>query len=151
MTKTIENLLHVRQPILTLVEGLSPDALNKVPEGFNNNIIWNMAHLVSAQQGICYVRAGLKPRIEEQYLIPYRPGTKPEGPADSTELERVKESMISSIEMVVPDLENNLFTNYTPWTTRYGLSIATIDEALGFLLFHEGLHFGTILALKKFV
>ncbi len=151
MTKPLNNLLLVRKMILTLTEGLSADAINKVPTGFNNNIIWNMGHLIAAQQGICYIRAGVQPPIAEQYLTPYRPGTKPEVAADSTEIERIKETLVSSIHLLPIALENNLFEHYTPWTTRYGLPISNIEEALGFLLFHEGLHFGSIMALKKFV
>ena len=151
MTKAIDNLLQVRQVVFNAVKDLSAEALNKVPAGFNNNVVWNLGHLVTAQQGICYLRSGVNPRVEEKYLAPYRPGTKPEGTADNVEIKRIKDALFSSLDMLKPDVESNLFVNYTPWITRYGVHINSIDDALSFLLFHEGLHFGYILSLKKFV
>jgi hypothetical protein len=53
MIHQIENIKTLRTTLLTLVENLTINQLNEVPEGFNNNIIWNLAHLTAAQQGVC--------------------------------------------------------------------------------------------------
>jgi hypothetical protein len=47
------------------------------------------------------------------------------------------------------DYLNNLFASYPPWSTRYGVEITNIDDALQFLLYHEGLHAGIIIAMRK--
>lgn len=149
MIQQIENIKTIRTALLTLVENLTIEQLNKVPEGFNNNIIWNLAHLTAAQQGICYIRAGLKPIIQEKYLSPYLPGTKPEHFVDSAEVEVLKTLLLSSLEEFKSDYKKDFFTNYTTFTTRYGVEITSIDDAINFLPFHEGLHFGYIMALKR--
>lgn len=48
-------LKKLRFAILKTIE-----QLNKVPDGFNSNIIWNVAHLIASQQNLCYMKAGQK-------------------------------------------------------------------------------------------
>ena len=97
------------------------------------------------------MRAGLKPRVEEKYLAPFRPGTKPTEQVDQNELSVIKEILISSLDQFQTDYQNNLFSDYGTWSTRYGVDLANIDEAVRFLAFHEGLHIGVITAQKKLV
>ena len=59
MTKQIEIVRSLREYLLSTVNELSTEQLNQIPDGSGNNIIWNLAHLIAAQQGICYIRAGL--------------------------------------------------------------------------------------------
>ena len=151
MNKTIDDIKKIRLFLLNIVSNLSVDELNEIPAGFNNNIIWNLGHLVYAQQGICYVRAGLPVVIEEKYFTEYKSGTKPEQYIDSTEVQKIKDLMLSTCERLASDYEKNIFSSYTKWTTRYGAELSSINDAVTFLLYHEGLHTGVITALKKLV
>ncbi len=151
MIQQIENIKIVRTALLTLVEDLTAEQLNEIPEDFNNNIIWNLAHLTAAQQGICYKRAGLQPIVQEKYLSPYLPGTKPEHFVDDSEIAILKTLLLSSLDELKSDYRKDFFTNYTTFTTRYGVEVTSIDDAINFLPFHEGLHAGAIIALKKLV
>ncbi len=151
MNPTIENIRKIRVWLLESIANLSPAQLNEIPAGFNNNIIWNLAHLVAAQQGLCYIRAGLKPIVEEKYLSNYKSGTKPEAVVDAAEIEAIKKLLFSTLDQLQADYTNKLFTNYTVFNTRYGATIAGIDDAIVFLPYHEGLHTGYITALKKIV
>ena len=151
MHQQIENAKNTRTFLLTLIEDLSTEQLNQIPEGFNNNIIWNLAHLVAVQQAICYKRSGLQPIVQDKYVTPYLPGTKPEGFMDTSEVEIIKTLMLSSLNEFESDYKKSFFTTYTPVVTRYGVALDNIDDAINFLLFHEGFHIGTVLALKKLV
>jgi hypothetical protein len=137
--------------ILNLIKDLSTEQLNHVPQGFNNNLIWNLAHLISGQQGICYTRAGLPFVVEDKYYTPFRPDTKPERFIDAEEIAHIKELFLSSIDRLEADMQANIFTNYPAWLSRYGTTIASFEEAFAFLPFHEGLHCGYIMALKRAV
>ena len=86
LDKSIDTILATRKLFIKLIENLSIEQLNKVPEGFNNNIIWNFAHVVVTQQIICYKLSGLPLKIDEKYLPLYSKGTKPEGFADENEV-----------------------------------------------------------------
>lgn len=151
MNKAFDIILKPRIGLVKLVESLSIGQLNEVPPGFNNNIIWNVGHLVATQQGICYKRAGLDLKIDEIIFLGYKAESRPERFIDKNEAENVCGLLISTIERFEIDYNNNLFTNYTPWTTRYGVELSNIDQVINFLPFHEGLHFGTIGAMKRLI
>ena len=151
MQTHIDRYKKLRQYILENIKDLSNEQLNKVPVGFSNNIIWNLAHLVAVQQAVCYKRAGKDLKIEESYFDLFKPGTKPELIFDDGMIAKIKTMFIDNIDFLQTDYSNNQFKNYTTWTTRAGLEITNIDIAINFMMYHEGLHEGLIGALKKFV
>lgn len=151
MSTQIDIIQKPRLQVLNIIEGLSLEQLNYIPAGFNNNIIWNLGHMVAAQQGICYMRAGLPLRVEESFFLTYKPGTKPERMYTSDDLALIKELFFSTLNQLEADLQTDIFGNYTSFVTRYGFEITGIHNAVSFLPFHEGLHIGTVVALKKLV
>ena len=151
MNKDIDYIKKTRQFLLNTINDLSVDQLNEIPAGFNNNIIWNLAHLVAAQQGICYMRAGAPITVEEKYFTEYKPGTKPGEYMDATEVQKIKDLMLLTLDRLTSDHETNVFDNYPAWTTRTGPELSSVDDALAFILYHEGLHTGAIMDLKKMV
>jgi hypothetical protein len=151
MTKSIETINSLRVALLKITGELSTGQLNEVPPGFNNNIIWNMGHIIAAQQGICYKRSGLDIKIDESFFLKYKPDTKPEGFVDHNGIEYIKALMFSTLGDLETDYSNKLFTNYPTFTTRYGVELSSIEGAIDFLTFHDGFHMGYVLALKRLV
>lgn len=151
MNDQIERIRKIRLYLLNAINELTADQLNEIPSGFNNNIIWNLGHLTAAFEGVCYIRAGLKPVVDEKYLTPFRPGTKPEQYITEDEVIIIKSLLLSSLDLFKDDYQNNAFSNYPSWTSRYGVELSGIDDAVEFLMYHEGLHSGYISALKKLV
>jgi hypothetical protein len=149
MLKAIEILYKPRTHMLTLLDTLTIEQLNTVPAGFNNNIVWNFAHMIAAQQGVCYLRAGLKTVIDEELYLAYKPETKPEKFVDEAQLEAIKQLAFTTLDQLEKDYNEGIFANYVPWTTRYGVGINNIDEAIQFLPFHDGLHVGYIMAQRR--
>ncbi len=151
MNEKIETIRKTRSYLLQAIKELTPDQLNKIPDGFNNNIVCNLGHLVAAQEGICYVRAGLKPPGGEDFFNRFKPGSKPENKLNEEETEKIKELMLTSLNVLEQDYEKGFWTSYPAWSTRYGVEIKSIDEAINFLHFHEGLHSGHVLSMKRIV
>jgi hypothetical protein len=151
MTKQTEIIRKTRSFLLKNLEDLTTEQYNKIPEGFNNNIIWNLGHMIAAQQGVCYIRAGLAPRVGEDIINTFKSSTKPERAFNETEIANIKNLLFSTLEQLEEDYTNNVFGGYTAWSTRYGVELASIEDALDFLPFHEGLHSGCITALKRLV
>lgn len=151
MNKQIDRIKKTRIYLLDLVKDVSVERLNQIPAGFNNNIIWHLGHLIASQQGICYARAGITPVVDEKYIMLYKPGTKPEHFAEGDEVNMIKDVLMWSLDRLETDLSGHLFVNYTTFTTRYGVELSGIEDALDFLLFHEGLHSGHVTAMKKLV
>jgi hypothetical protein len=151
MTKAIEIIAAPRTKIAEILTQLSLEQLNTVPAGFNNNIIWNAGHMIAAQQGICYKRAGLNILIDEAFFETFKPGTKPERFFDAAEVDNIVSLLSSTLTQLEADLQTGMFTSYPTWTTRYGAELTSISDAVSFLPFHEGLHIGTILAMRRLV
>lgn len=149
MLKAIEILYKPRTFLINLLDTLTIEQLNTVPAGFNNNIVWNFAHMIAAQQGVCYLRAGLKTVIDEEMYLAYKPETKPEKFIDATQLEAIKQLAFTTLDQLEKDYNEGIFANYVPWTTRYGVGINNIDDAIKFLPFHDGLHTGYIMAQRR--
>jgi hypothetical protein len=58
---------------------------------------------------------------------------------------------MTSIEHLEIDVASSLFVNYEAWNTSIGIEINSLSNAIAFLPYHEGLHAGAILAIKKLV
>jgi len=154
MDKRIEKIKKFRQFLLSQISDLTDEQLNRIPQGYNNNIIWNLAHLICAQQSICYMRANLPITIDDKYFAPYTTNTKPTGFIDGAEIERIKNLLIDSIDEFQRDFDNSIFEEYSPSPNIlkvYGIELTTIGDALEFILYHEGFHSGYIISLKRLV
>ncbi len=149
--KCIDTILASRNLFLKLMDGLTIEQLNQVPEGFNNNIIWNFGHVIVSQQILCYKLSGLPMKIDASYVSKYSKGTKPETFLDEKELEFLKSQSIGLINELVADVEKNSFTSYSNYTTSFNVALNNIDDAVKFITMHEGLHLGYAMALKRIV
>jgi hypothetical protein len=149
MINKFDRYRKVRQMLLDMVNNLTTEQLNHVPAGFNNNIIWNMGHLIAAQQSICYRRSGNGLKVSDTFFETFKPGSKPDRFFDSNEIDEIKGLLLSTINEFEKDYILKSFENYEIWTTRFGAEITSIDVAAEFIFFHEGLHVGCVSALKK--
>ncbi|MEH6680765.1 MAG: DinB family protein [Sediminicola sp.] len=127
------------------------EKLFAIPPGYNNNIWWNVAHVVVTQQLLVYKMSHLQLRIEDDLVDKYKKGTFPQGEVSDTEVKKIASLLISTIEWTKEDYGNGLFREFAPYTTSVGVSLSRTEDAIAFNVLHEGLHFGTILALKKLV
>jgi len=125
------------------------EQLNKVPEGFNNNIIWNVAHTIVTQQLLVYKLSGLPSVLSEEMIETYRKGTKTERDVTQVELNEIKGFLFSTIEKTKEDYNNKLFKSYNEYTVSTKSTLTNVEEAIDFNTFHEGIHLGYILALKR--
>ena len=132
------------------LDKLSLEDLNKIPKGFKNNIIWNIGHIVVTEQLLLYRLSGLPTMVSEEMVEKYKKDTKPEGLIKQAEVDEISELLFSTIKKTQEDYNNNKFVNYQEYTvSTTGSTLKNIDDAINFALFHEGMHLGYILALKK--
>lgn len=151
INKLIDDSKKVRISILNTISSLSAAQLNEIPAGFNNNIIWNIAHIVASQQGLTYFRSGLEMPVGDDYFKKYKSETKPEEPVSEGEIEKIKEFILSSIDQFKKDYSEALFSNFQSFTSRYGIEFNNIEEVIPFVTFHDGIHFGYVMALKRVI
>lgn len=151
MNKSIDIIIATRKMFLQLMENLSVDALNKVPAGFNNNIIWNFGHLIVTQQILCYKFSALPFHIDGAYVTKYSKGTKPEKFIDEQEVAFLKEQALCLIDELNSDLQKNIFKSFNSYTTSFGVALNSIEDSVQFVNMHDGLHLGYAMALKKVI
>ncbi|MFD0749798.1 DinB family protein [Mucilaginibacter calamicampi] len=151
MNKGHDFIRKARLAMTNITKELSIAQLNEIPAGFNNNIAWNMAHLIATQQIVCYRRAGIDTVVDAEFVDTYAPGTRPERFITEEEVLRIVELFSTSLDRYELDMHAGLFNNYTAWTTRAGVDVNNINDADAFLPYHEGMHVGYIMALKKLV
>lgn len=149
MEYLFERYRKIRRYMADMVHDLTTEQFNHIPSGFSNNIIWNLGHVVAAQQGVCYVRSGKKHKTDDDIFNDYKPGTRPGKYVDSIGIDRIKSLLIPTINIFEKDFLSGEFEVYPAWTTRYGVELADIRTAAEFLFFHEGIHLGYIAAMKK--
>lgn len=153
MEKIIATIKASRTKLLSLVEELTTEELNYIPTGFNNNLAWQIGHLVVSQQILCYKLSGNKFLIEEELIDLYKNGSKPERAFTAAEIAQMKGYLLSTIDQLVLDLQSDIFDNFSPYTisTYPGLRLESVLDAVTFIVSHDGLHYGCSLGLKKLV
>ena len=145
------NLRKGRALMLKVIDGLTMEQLNIIPEGFKNNIAWNIAHLVVTPQLLCYRLSGVDCLISEEMIEAYKKGAAPTKDMTAEEFEAIKELFISLPVKMEEDYNVGLFKEYNLYETSVGVTLASIEDALSFNLFHEGIHLGILLGMKKLV
>lgn len=149
MDWAFEQGIKNRMIFKSLMESFTLQELNKIPEGFSNNIIWNIAHTVVTQQLLVYNLSGLPSILSDEMIEKYRKGTKPIRDLTQAEVDEIKDLLFNTIEKTKEDYQKNIFKTYQKYTVSTKSTLTNIDEAIGFNSFHEGIHLGYILALKK--
>lgn len=138
-----------RKILRSFLENLPLETLNKIPEGFNNNIIWNIAHTIVTQQILVYRLSGLPMVLSNEMIETYKKGTKPTKDLTQAEVDIIKGLLFSTIEKTKEDFENKVFTEFETYTVTTKNILTKVEEAIDYNSFHEGIHLGYILALKR--
>lgn len=140
-----------RELVLKELEGLSMGDIHKIPEGFKNNIAWNVAHLVVTQQLLHYKFSGLNCLCPDDLIEAHRKGTFPTKTFTEEEFEEVKDLLIGLPDTLQEDFEAGIFKTYNEYPTSTGFVLNSIENAVAFNNFHEGIHYGVIRSIKKFL
>ena len=151
MKTQFDILRKSRELVVKELEGLSIDQIHKIPEGFKNNIAWNVSHLVVTQQLLHYKLSGLNCLCTDELIEAHRKGTAPTKTFTEEEFEDVLELLLGLPDTLQEDYEAGIFENYTEYPTSTGFTLTSIENAIPFNNFHEGIHYGIIRSIKKFL
>lgn len=141
--------LQNRKNLLAILESVPKNDLLTIPRGFRNNIWWNIAHVVVTQQILVYKFSGLPMLVPTDMIDRFMKGTVPDGTATDAEIARIKELLVTTIAQTQQDYDAGQFKDFKPYTTSAKVTLNNVEDAIRFNNFHEGLHFGSILALRK--
>jgi len=134
ITEQIENLKDQRSKLLLQLDNLGNEVLGNIPAGFNNNILWNLGHILAIPQHYFYVASGHKPHVEQYYIQNYITGTLPSATDIGKEYEAIKAQMLLTLDLLKSDFDKEMFANFR--------AFGNLDFAgtLAFLAKHEANH-----------
>ena len=127
------------------------EQLNKIPAGFSNNLIWNIGHIIVAQQGLVYRLSGLPSYVSDAMVETYKNGSRPTEETTQAAVDELKELLISLIDKTKSDYSEGKFASYTEYNTSTGFNLKSTNEALEFNNYHEALHLGFMMNIRKFI
>jgi hypothetical protein len=151
MHQTFDITKTSRKVLSQILENHTLEQLNKIPEGFKNNLIWNIGHIIVVQQMLVYKLSGLPMIISDEMVEKYKKGTKPEHIVTQEEVDEMKSLLIETINQTEVDFNNKIFKNYQEFTTMLGFTLKNAEDALSFNYYHEAVHTGIMLGIRKFI
>ncbi len=149
MKEIINQTRQSRNLMVDILDKYPIELLNRIPDGFNNNLFWNYAHVVVTQQLLCYKLAGIEMIISEDWIREFRKGTKPERSYNTNELQELKLLSNDLLQKFESDISKGIFTEYQEYSTSFGVTLRDIQSAITFNAMHEALHLGYMLALQR--
>jgi len=151
MKTQFDILRKVRELVGKVISGLTLEQLHTIPDGFKNNIAWNVAHIVVTQQLLHYRLTGKDCLVSDELIDLYRKGTVPTKVMTQEEFDEVLDLLNALPDTMEEDYNAGIFTEYKEYPTSTGFVLTSIDPAIAFNNMHESLHLGVIMSLKKLV
>ena len=151
MHRTFEITRTSRKVLSQFLEKYTLEQLNTIPHGYSNNLIWNIGHIIVVQQMLVYNLSGLPMMVSAEMIAKYKKGTRPEHNTDQNEIEEMKRLLFATIDHSEVDFTNNIFKTYQEFTTMSGFTIKSAEDAMAFNYYHEGVHTGMMMQIRKFI
>ena len=132
-----------------LIDKSNHEILFKIPEGFNNNIIWQIGHCITSQQRHMYMRSGLPMHITKEFMESFKIGSSPNSWKINPDVNQVKQLLIETVDLLESDLKSRKFVNYQPFELPIGFHVKNHLQALQAAIYHEAEHSGVIFTYLK--
>ena len=133
------------------LDNYSLEQLNTIPVGMSNNLIWNLGHVVVSQQKLVYALSGLPMHISDSLFEKYQNGSRPDGKTPQTEVDEIKKLISEMVEKTKSDFKSGVFKEFHPYQTKTGFHLGTWKEPMEFNNYHEGIHLGIMMSIKKHI
>ena len=146
MIGQLSQLEENRLVLLSQTEYLTAEQYNFIPAGFNNNIIWNLGHILFIGDSILYNRLQ---KLRPEYLLllkKYGKGSKPDELTNLSEILHIRRSLTETIGIYKTAIQNQSEEFET--STENAMQSISV-EALQFLLFHEEMHYFKVAKLLQ--
>ena len=146
--------LAYRQMLVNSIDKMDDEILDIIPEGFNNNIRWNLAHLVVTPGILTYRLMGREiPFISEEFVNSAKKGSNPDSFSLNEDFgkKHLCELVIETVKRAQRDYDELSKLSFKPYETSTGYVIDNLSSALAFSNIHDGLHIGHIRMLARLI
>ncbi|MBB6451253.1 hypothetical protein HNR44_003247 [Geomicrobium halophilum] len=143
-------VIFVRKATLFEVKELTEADADRIPNGYNNSIRWNLGHIGTIQamlvNGYSSHRVELPARYEKFFARGTSPADWEEAPPTLDEIRFFMRNQTDQLQTVLSShLDEPLKEPFPIGKAQ----IETVGELLRFSLYHEGLHTGVFKGIKK--
>ena len=149
MTNSLELIDRMRIDLLVKTENLKVEQLNAIPYGFNNNIVWNLGHILVVTDELLYKNSHFSFPVHDFDTSGFKKGTRPEKVINEKDISSIR----SALSDTIPQFRK-LITAYAMASQNKEsdlLEKLSNDKSIHFILFHEDMHVSTILRQLKLV
>lgn len=146
LQSTFKSIISTRKSVAFILGRTPLELLNTIPNGQNNNIVWNAGHIIAVQQLLVNRKSGYQYTEDKLITQNFRPGTAPEGVYDQAIVDHLKERLLSNAIDMEKTFLDGLYGAYDPFTTRTKIELTSVEDAINFELMHSGLHLGYIMS-----
>ncbi len=153
MDRSLEFAFHAlektRDNIRSVFLSIPQKQRNTIAPGFSNTLNWNLGHVVVTSELLTYKLAGLPITTSMRQLAGFRNGSSGETRTSPEEEEQLLRVLKEFPDRLRKDYDSGQFTGFEPYTTGYGTHLTRIEDALIFIGYHEGLHLGYMMGIRK--
>jgi len=141
----VDQLKFVRRQTIEHVKDMNDATTEIIPIG--------LGHMYVVHEKFAFQLAGQETRYPDNFNKLFDPGTKPsdwdiEPPALSRLIDLLTEQMQRVEDVLSSRLNEDI---HSPYKSSTGLTFTTIEQLLGFLIYHEAMHFATIKNMKSLI
>jgi hypothetical protein len=134
---------------LALTDDLSEADLLRIPEGWRNNALWHLGHLVVTLPLLTRGLAGLDLKVPKSLVAGCRKGTSPEVWEVPPDLGIIRQLLVEQPGHLLVDYAAGRFSDFQTYTTSTGAVLDSVEAAVHFNNVHEGIHVGQLLRLRR--
>ncbi len=133
------------------LEGLSEAQVREVPDGISNNILWNLGHILYYEAVFLYGNSGQPLPVPDSYETFFKAGSSPADWTETPDVAEVVERYKTQAGQSASDFAAGKFDAFKPMKINDQVTLDSLEEALTFHVFHEGVHVGRMGTLAKLV
>lgn len=149
MESLAKNLQIARGYMMQKVDDLSPEQLLEVPDGAANNVLWNLGHVVMSHYGMLYKPSGVELPVPQAWEDWFKPGTSPSDWTEQPPVDEVIAAARNQIPHIIENYSKGAFASFKPYDLVPGVTLSSPEDAMGFMLTHEGSHVGIVISLRR--
>jgi hypothetical protein len=143
--------MSTRRRIIDRVSLIETEEFLRIPQPWNNNVLWQLGHIVTAQQVLCYKNANVPILIPDYFIPAFKKGSSPKDWTEIPSTQVVLHYLENTADVLWEDYQSGKLNNYTSYLTSAGVTLSSIEDALMFNYSHENLHLGNIMIMDKYL
>ena len=150
MIPYLDKLAEGRNLLLDRTKDLTLDQYNRIPLGFNNNIIWNMGHILVVSEDLLYENSPYQRPVHELVKSRFEKGSVPDEIVGEDDILLIRHSLQQTAQYYKICTGMDKPGNEIASVNHSGLTVISY-EAMRFLIFHEDMHCRRIAQLMEVV